>query len=380
MSGMAWDEDLNEVLCRACEEGWNHLMAGLKVMPDLVRPVGEIDLRIEPDDAFDATIWSETQPGNYRIEITDGLLMGIHQALSQNSDRVLKAVSWPIGETDEPLVVPPDLVLEAVYDLAIQLVLQHELFHVLCGHLALVEMAGTTEGDGRGRRQTGRPTPEDRARAYFLELEADALAIEWLAGQVVYGSVENLLESLGSTPEDQPISWLEGDDRVVGFRVLTVAVWSVLALLEATREHGEDEHPYTSARLIAGLNTLGSAYGELAPDTVSPDGKAQLSSLEAAPVWIEFTREVALPVAATLLHFPDRHTAHQLALPRRENPLAILEDVSLLFADEPVQGRGALQLQQIVSSRFDMAERLRPHRYLDVMNSSITGQTKPGKF
>lgn len=386
-----------EQLRRECEEAFAAITRGLARVPDLTRPLLRVDLFVELDLSFNARVVLRPDCGRAEIEVNDGLLQGLYHALDVNAEPLMLAVLWPIEERDEQPFLPPDQVLTTLYELALHFVLHHEIFHLLCGHLELGP--GVAEG-GRTRFMSERDHPlssrksplpgKERLRAYYLELEADALAMEWILDRLSFSSIETSLADLGSETEGneapvRTLSDLRGWKRVIGYRFLVTAVWVTIALFEANRSrrsNSADDHPFPSARLIASIKTAMGWFCEIDNLRISEQGellwRPHQEDMKAVS---EFWRGVMQPIVHSLQHFPDRATARVLALPtdhgRGDAVTALLHDITDLLARREPRGQGARQLRQVEALRFEMARDLGGLRYLEGLRTGMTGRERP---
>lgn len=156
-----------------------------------------------------------------------------------------------------------DLPVQAVEELSIAFVLLHEIFHLMGGHIEWMSSQSYLSFDERrlGLSPTGPresdsvPSYQKVGKAYLLESEADCNALHWIVQSVPGPALRQLL---GGKPA--AITFYSGTRRIMGFRVLLIAVWLVLRRMEASRAAWLDRqsraHPLPAARLFSAIGTL----------------------------------------------------------------------------------------------------------------------------
>lgn len=385
------DFDQSEILRQACEEAFAAISSGIIHDTELARPLDRLGLHVELDLSFNAQVMSGPAASSAEVEINDGLLSDLFDSLDSNDLPLMAAVLWPMEEGDDPLFLPPQSVLETLFELSVHFVLHHELFHVLCGHLDL-DRAVSLHG---GRRilserlshltmDRGKASPNDRLRAYFLELEADASAIEWMLERLSFTSLLHHLETLGWDVGSQgqwpgTLAGLRGRSRILAFRFLITAVWIVIALMEANRDGADfGTHPLPAARLIAAIKTAMVWFCSTGDLSLLPNGEMHWKLSDAdLPVIDTFLHQVVRPVLTNLQDFPDPETAASLALPsgdqRSNHAVALFDDIARLLANQPPHGAGARQLKRVEALRIEMMQELSSFRYLEELKEVETG-------
>lgn len=391
------EEERAEQLRQSCEAAFEEILGGLRRTTPLERPLRGLDLFIDLDPSFNALVGRPHGGRDVTIEVCDGLIQDHFAFLDEYHLAFMGAVSSPFRRHKEDLLdLALDSLLGTLYELGIQFVLHHELFHLLCGHLDLVakETAGDKVELDEGLvylAAAGRPISDcDLVRSYFLELEADALALEWLLGPLSFASIDQQLESLGlrsRSAGDRVISDLEGDSRIVGFRFVTAAVLAIVVQIEThqriDRPERLESHPLPAARLIALTKTLLGWYCRVESFRVSETGellwKPQPKDLESIT---EFFRGVMLPVFEFIPNLPNVTTPHDLSLlgagSSEFSAVSVLLDIGDLLSQRTPRGAGGRQLAQIERLRMEMARELSELRYLDVLNTGMTGRQEPG--
>lgn len=389
------EEERAEQLRQSCEAAFETIVDGLQRTTPLARPVHGLDLFIDLDPSFNALVGRPRGRQDVTIKVYDGLIQDHFAFLDEYHLAFMGAVLSPLRRHEEELLdLDLDPLLGTLYELGIQFVLHHELFHLLCGHLDLV--ARETVGDRVQLDEelvylaaAGRPVSHgDLVRSYYLELEADALALEWLLGRLSFTSIDQQLNSLGlATDGDWTISELQDDSRIIGFRFVNAAVWAIVLQIEANRRKEYPErlrsHPLPTARLIALTKTLMGAYCRVESLRVSETGallwKPQPKDLE--PVK-EFWRSVMLPAFEFVTNLPNvmsPHAASPAATDSSEfSARSVLQDIGDLLGQRAPQGPGGRQLARIERLRMEMARELSELRYLDVLNTGMTGRQQPG--
>lgn len=387
------EEERAEQLRRSCEAAFEEIVGELQRTTPLERPLHRLDLFIDLAPSFNALVGRPRGSQDVTIEVCDGLIQDNFAFLDEYHLAFKGAVLSPLRRQDDDLLeLALDPLLGTLYELGIQFVLHHELFHLLCGHLDLV--ASETVGDRVEIDEglvylaaAGRPVSDsDLVRSYYLELEADALALEWLLDRLSFTSIDQQLDTLGlgpATDGDWTISDLQGDSRILGFRFVTAAVWAVVLQIEANRRKAGPErfrsHPLPAARLIALTKTLMGWYCRVESLRVSETGallwKPQPKDLE--PIK-EFWRSVMLPAFEFVTNLPNvttPHTASPTATDSSEfSARSVLQDIKDLLGQRAPQGPGGRQLAQIERLRMEMARELSELRYLDVLNTGMTGR------
>jgi hypothetical protein len=156
-----------------------------------------------------------------------------------------------------------DLPVQAVEEFAIAFVLLHEIFHLMGGHIEWMSSQNFLSFDERRlglspRRphESGKaPSYQKLGKAYLLESEADCNALHWIVQSVPGPALKQLL---GGNPS--AITLYDGARRIMGFRVLLIAVWLVLRRMEASRAawlgRQSRAHPLPAARLFSAIGTL----------------------------------------------------------------------------------------------------------------------------
>ncbi|GJH26978.1 hypothetical protein [Caballeronia novacaledonica] len=269
---------------------------------------------------------------------------------------------------------------DAMKELATHFIVLHEVSHVLCGHLDAVQKTGPAKalafdesslGIDSPTKEDGGPFPSatDIHRAYFLEMEADNTAIQWLMQAPV---LENLGRSLRLQLPDEYVEEhsiamvdLGGKARVQAFRVLLSACWSVIALMEKRRGRALTRpggHPTSEARLVAAVFTLMEQFAELTDGFTDPatGGKfRRLTSLH-QEACTEFLDQIVKPA---FIEYVAAQYRQSDPTERHIDALAVLQAVKKSVADDPPDSRLGDEIQAIEKLRPCMVHDLKIFRY-----------------
>lgn len=277
------------------------------------------------------------------------------------------------------------LIAEIVLDLSASFVVLHELFHVLNGHTADLMAASK-----RRRRRlsleeaahlvalrldvmavsptAGSPAAKDEMlHAYYLEVEADNSALQWLMQAVPISSPLRALIDLVSADDIGALEIAQLPDgwgRVLAFRALLTALTVTVRLLE--RQRGDATraptpgHPYPMARLFAGAFTIMQQFAEITDMEVDADGaqRRRLSRLEAKDMRTFFEMIVRPLVSAPWAQRDPAAAADGFEI---HGPRISAELANLLLGRGP-QTEPACELLRIQRLRDLMNRRLARHR------------------
>ena len=375
-----WDE---------CERGFLVTINGLASALRLNRPLGSISLNSVDGTDFLAQVRTRIDD-RLVVELSSGLLQQLHGLLAEHGEALAAAVGAPLQESAHPLPVPQSELLASIYFLALHFILQHELFHILCGHFGHYATAGESGVRSFSEATLAMSEAELAARtdvdtsvdsllfSYYLELEADATAIESVLGTLVFERVEQFLAALDDgkqAPEpDRTILRMTGRDRIVAFRLVLAAIWVVIGLMEENRDirltRHSKTHPLPSARLFGALGTLMTEYADPEDVQLADSGELIVELSErTADALKEFMHEVLGPMAKGLADIPSPEVSFRLALPVGDSDstpgvAALIADLGAMLDRRAPATTGAKQLLEVQKLRQQFLSRLKPFNYL----------------
>lgn len=353
------------------------VVAGLRAALTLDRPLPEIRLERTRDPAVTARVLKNPW-GDVLVEIGDDFLGGLLDAIEQlHEDQLTLLVLPPSGARADAL--QHNDVRTALFAIAEQFVMHHELFHLLCGHLdqhiasapgrhialdethTALHASVSTPFDG--------PMTAERELSLFIELEADNSALQWLADRCAIGDFMTVLPSMADGAV--PISRAAPADQAVAFRLCFAAVWLVLLLFERSgaSEQPSATHPWPSARLLALLMTLMPYYVQGV--VISEDEQGQrftvLNDDTLGP-----TKAFLLDVVRPAMKFVVAHadgdrivSRYEKADPKRSDLFAdVLRDLKALLLDDEVTTPGGRQVLTMLQKRRHYADLFSSYRYL----------------
>lgn len=313
-----------------------------------------------------------------RIEIALAFLNELDEQCTRDAD----IIRVTFGDQDAPGdgTARRSIILDAVRDFATQFIVLHEVSHILCGHLDSVQRPGQTKALALDETSLGiegttkedsdaHVDPTEIHRAYFLEMEADNTAIQWLMQGPISAALVRFLRSRlpREYTADSAFAMvdLRGAVRVEAFRVLLSACWSVIALMERKRGNalkGSRTHPTSEARLVGAIFTLMEQYAELATSVTDPrtGGKFHRLTPHHHEACVAFFAEVAKSI------FIERVAEYFRAKDGQEKPLdalAVLQGVRESLADAPSQSKLDDELRAIEILRPTMVCDLESFRY-----------------
>lgn len=356
------------------------ILSNLTSALELDRPLPPITLRRTPQSGVTARI-RRTQSGRVFIDLGDEFLYRLLNLIELLDDAQLTAL---LGADR---ITPPDAdrleaARVALYGVAEQFVLHHELFHLLCGHLdqqpaessgralSLQEMSASA----RSRvRRGGRA--DDPALRLYVELEADNTALQFLVDRCIVGDLAPVLPE--SDVANTPLSTLEGPAKAPAFRLTFAAVWLVLWLFEDLRcDEPSESHPWPAARLMALFFTLLPYYADLATDPADSDEErfATLTA-ESATLATEYMIHVVSPAMKFVVALADDD---EIVRQYRDPDLSrsslfadVLLDLRGLIFGHEVKTPGALQLLALEGRRSEFMRLFEPYRYFRSDSTSV---------
>ena len=270
-------------------------------------------------------------------------------------------------------------VTRTCHDLVVSLVLLHELFHMLCGHLdaarhdyqnltALDEFAlGLSINDPDPNSGAELADPEV-LRAYYQELEADNCAIQCVLQLPLRGPLAELLSALDTAGPDLPAGAqdLPDDARVIAFRFLVASSWIMVRLFEVKRADRlrvrSQSHPLPGSRLLAAIATVLEEFAQASDTTtVEPDGRrSHVLTEESARDYRLFLDAVLKPVLMSpwpVRDAPDAADGFVIS------PLWVVQDLGNLMQNRERTTAPGRELSRLDSLRAEMNERFGKYRY-----------------
>ncbi len=349
-------------------------------MPDL-------RLRIDACKKFDAFIRPSKKP---LIIINDGLLFDLYSSIEKNAGKIMTAANESLLKNSPSIDMPIAETIDSIYDLALGFALEHEMQHLLCGHidfdadsslearneLLFNELTLTMSGT------TSDKTRKDPLRSYFIEIEADNSALDWMITRNVFGCITRQMKLvrgvLEKNSDQRTIAELDGTESLISYRLLLISVWIVVSLLEANRkaETGlllKEEHPLPAARLMSAITTLMLWYARIDSLRFDDCGKMLVTlSSSQARLMRNFLFYILKPVAINLAEFPNAETASVLSFPignsRKDTDIVeLMEDLIALIGKQPPKTSAGRQLEKLESLRQEIRAALEPYRYLEEM-------------
>lgn len=311
------------------------------------------------------------------VEFGEAFLKRLYSSIEDLDDEQLH-VLLSTGE-NEAETVDLSYVRTALYVIAEQFMIHHELFHVIGGHLdhkvaASGGKALDLDESGALCLEFGENTSEElsaeMALALYIELEADNSALQMLADYCSLGDLANVLQQ---TPVPVPIVECTGRDRVLAFRLVFAGVWLLLLALEQgasqRRQPLRLTHPWPAARLMSLLFTL-MPYFIDGVEVRSDDRGQQIATLttETKALTLQYLQEVVEHTMKFVLAHADTDRViarFRTPDPQRSDLFAdVLHDLHALLFDEEVNTAGGRQMLALASNRRAYFDLFRAFRYV----------------
>lgn len=354
------------MLTKACCEAFDALVPNVARALSLRRPLPLVSVAVPPEAQFGASV---RRPGGHPrrvlVEFNAGTLSGLHQTIEAHAVPLLSAVLGQLGEDG----IDRHGLLALLYNTTLNFIQLHELFHVLGGHLDhRYECYGWAELTEARLGFSDSAEGLSESFAYALELEADNNALDVMIGHSSFAELLAQANALGlAAHADACANDLDDPARQFAFRVLVVAGWVAIALIEAARVEST-QHPSPAARLLALLATAMKWYAQMTDLRLNADGSSTQSLEEAHIVGIqEFLFQVLKPVAVSLWGFPSAAVSRRLGLEGDGSAAGqLLGDVGTLLLGQPPTTPAGRQVKVIERSRIDALEALAPYRYFHV--------------
>ncbi len=315
------------------------------------------------------------------IRVYQGFLVDIQEIIEKHAQVLSQAC---LNDLDLKAHEADTRLLACVLEITASLVLLHELFHILCGHWDVVRSLapddhqalsldeaiftmGETTSDAIASRIEINNAPSPHHRSYFLELEADNTALQWLMQAAPPNTLSTLLSALWPNGFHEPpsaIADLEGSARILAFRLLFSASWLVVLLMEQKRPEAllkkTRSHPLPAARLLANTFTLMEQFAELDSIFVGESGYKTLTLTDReSRDMVGCLRKVIVPVLKAPWPVSDSSAVREGLV--AFSPFLITELRNILSQKPPESGLGD-ELEKIELLRREMTDRFQPHR------------------
>jgi len=372
------DDDLLQTMRKECEQIFSHTLQGLSSVP-MLRPLGNVQFQCAKQDVFLAKISVLPHSNDPKITITEGVYVQLFDVINSNRQFLFEAI-FPaeMGVETESLDT-----LDTVFDLAFNFILQHELNHLFCGHfdylrntkgLALDEFSmseslGLLAGE----------SDDEWVKAYYLEVEADGTAIEWMLERLVFGQLgRDFSQLLGDrAPDNCAITDLPESCRDIGFRYLLTAVWIVITLMESNRSESAKEHsathPLPAARMITAINLLMLYYADINDFRMPDTGEMFVSATEnERKSMVAFISNVLRPVVRGFISLEATHSHSDLVIPYgganpAEDIALLLIDMLSMFKNETPDSAVMEQVAKIEGVRHELLTLINEYRFMEDM-------------
>lgn len=324
--------------------------------------------------------------GRVIIEFGDEFLDRLLNLVEHLDEDMLGSLLVSTAAPDRPGSAQLEAARIALYAMAEQFVMHHELFHLLCGHLD--HKATSTRGRRLALDESKPATRRARKNAkvgrldgvellpLFVELEADNSALQFLVDKCVVADLAAVFPDAGM--DAVRLSTLEGPNRVPAFRLYLAAAWLVLSLFEGLDDKPSKSHPWPAARLLALLFTLVPYYVDF-PNVMENDDGEQFTILtdESAADTREYMLDVVRPAMKFATALGDEEEIVRLYKApdsERSNLFAdSLLDLKGLIFDTEVRTPGGLQLLALMRRRNHFAPLFDPFRYIDREEHTAAG-------
>ncbi|MFC1747620.1 hypothetical protein ACFL2V_02315 [Pseudomonadota bacterium] len=368
------DKELLNTMREECKLAFTHTLAGLSNVT-MCRSLGRIQFQSSSRTLFNATIRVPSHSNTSILSVCDGIYTQLYQLISSHGESLIEAI-YPSGSG---LDVDHLNVLDTIYDLAINFVLQHEMNHILCGHVDyLREAKGLRSVEfsmSESLEERGNKSEKNWLHDYFLEVEADGTALEWMLDRLTFTQLHNEFRALlgDDSPENTPIADLPGACREVGFRYLLVAVWLVVVLMEESRsQEAKDNnarHPLPAARLITAMATFMMYYAKLENLEVESSGQltTTLSGQDADSLKAFFSYVVKPVVRGVLMSNNANLVLPYDGIDHEQDMASFLKDVHGLLKGEDTGSAVMIQVANIEKVRLDVLKFIEPFRYMEGM-------------
>ena len=240
---------------------FRHIYRGLLSFNSMIKPVPVCKVSVRAMSHGLANI--RKLPGEKRqflLRVSECFLEEVRDTIDQHRENIKQVAFYKIEGVETENIVQSERFLEVVYDLCLQFIFSHELFHLLLGHCDYLK----SECDSSILDETHyRIDNVDSDIDFLFEFEADNTSIIWLFSIIVTESLNKLIEDIGlDTTEDDPaICRLNDRAKIFASRLMVIAIWMVLSILEQRRYDGDrsmafESHPLPELRIETCLLTL----------------------------------------------------------------------------------------------------------------------------
>lgn len=374
------ESSLQQKIEGQCESVFNELIRGLKNHHTLVKPFPDIHLSIEDDNSLNAAVLQPfTSMAMYKVRVSGHFLAQIYKTVKAHEKMTMDMMGVGGERVFDATLMDPDDVLDTVFKMAIHFVLLHELFHVLFGHMYLTKDNNGQLFMSERSDLVGEQNSDKINRYYFLELEADNSAIEWMIAFTEIGDVSKLLErcKLIGAGKGTSLSELDYPAKQFAYKLLFISVWLVIALFENDRlDPTPDQaasHPMPKVRLITAIHSMIKFYALLSVESRGEQGLfVKLDDPEIESIH-EFTEAVSAPFIIFFREFPNAAAGlmsiNQLfKSPQSSEVVEIIRDANLQFSEAPSSSLAIKQIDSIRDLRFDIVQELSLHTFLKEQN------------
>ena len=336
---------------------------------DLIEPINiTIDSK---NDSFDASIRNIGNLNRYIVEMTDGLIFGILESIENNRKKINGAIEDSTKGSEVLPTKKSEMLLDTVYELSFHFISHHEIFHYVCGHLnydinkninILKPRSHSESSLGLGASEN-KIDEEALLRAYYLEMEADSTAIEWLIEKVIFTSLQKEivtcfdLEDNSDENFDTTIHNMDPKFRIFCFRYILVSIWIVIILMESNKDKKitsqEYSHPLPATRLLGVLSTLVLWYARIDKGEMTPSGTSTIVLTdEQRESVFEFIQSIVSPVAINLFDFQDSDIFTKIVKPisienSAEGVAIFLQEFVRLITKQEPQTEAGKQFREI---------------------------------
>lgn len=362
---------------RDASERFDVVVTGLRQAVRAGHRLPDIHLERTTEPGVSARI--EKAPwGDVLVEIGDGFLGELLSTIEGLDESQLALLMQPPAG-GPVLATETSAARLALFAVAEQFILHHELFHLLCGHLD--QLVATAKGQRialdetrmAGQAGVSRPFVGPMTAEYellmFVELEADNSALQWLVDRCTIGDLSPLAPPRQGT--EVPLSEVAPGDQAVPFRFCFAAVWLVLLLFERSgaSEHASATHPWPSARLLSLIMTLMPYYVQGVEIGEDEEGRRYTVLNDET---LEPTKAFLLDVVRPAMRFVAAHAdgakvigSYEAADPNRSDLFAdVLRDLRAILLDDNVTTPGGRQVLALLKKRREFAGLFADYSYV----------------
>lgn len=354
--------------------------------PSLTKRIDSISLVSVSTPEFMARVYHSTRR-RLTVEVSEGLISDVFGMIRSCSQTIVEALTKPSLQLGARIEIDEKDALNLVAKLALSFVLQHELFHALCGHLdyklalrrkdrAFSEFALAVADDGSQARSVGAPADELARFSYYMEFEADDSALAWMVDRLAFEEIDSIVkeleraEGIALRREDTaPIHYLSGSARILSFRLLIIAVWCTIDVVEQHRSQNlqSRSHPYPASRFLSAMSTMMAWYAFIDKTSANRLGEQVVKLTDENLGGIgSFVQDVLRPALVPFagLAAPAIYSTAGLSV------IDLAKDIGFLFLGKTPESPAGKQLGEIEQARDEYRRILSEHRYLRDMLAS----------